>query len=71
MDIITYMLLSKKIKEMSTISPFSNKGTVPTYEDLPSTAEVNDFYTTEDTGKVYVWDGTKWTYTVIGSSVYN
>jgi len=50
--------LEKKVDALAT--DLSYKGGVPTYDDLPADAETGDVYTTEDTGILYVWDGTEW-----------
>ena len=36
------------------------KGTVATYNNLPTNAEVGHLYNVTDTGKNYVWNGTEW-----------
>ena len=37
------------------------RGSVPTYNDLPSQDNVaGDFYNVSDTGNNYAWDGTEW-----------
>ena len=50
--------LERKVDALAT--DLSYKGGVPTYEDLPEDPEQGDVYTTEDTGVLYVWDGTQW-----------
>lgn len=47
-------------KIAALVTDFSYKGSVPTYDDLPSSPEIGDVYTIEDTGFMYVWDGSKW-----------
>lgn len=37
-----------------------NKGTVAEYEDLPVNAELNDYYTVEENGETYMWNGSSW-----------
>ena len=59
MDIVTYALLNSKIKKISP-SPYKYKGSVPTQEDLPASAELGDMYSVDETGFSYVWDGEKW-----------
>lgn len=36
------------------------KGSVATFEDLPTNASVGDVYDVLDTGKNYAWDGSRW-----------
>lgn len=36
------------------------KGSVATFEDLPTNASIGDVYDVLDTGKNYAWDGSKW-----------
>ena len=50
--------LEKKVDALST--DLTYKGSVEDYAHLPSDAETGDVYTTEDTGVLYVWDGTEW-----------
>ena len=41
-------------------SVYKYKGSVATYEDLPSTKTIGDVYNVESTGDNYAWDGTTW-----------
>lgn len=41
-------------------SVYRFKGSVNTYNDLPSSAVVGDVYNVLDTGSNYAWDGTRW-----------
>lgn len=36
------------------------KGSVATYNDLPTNAKIGDLYNVEDTGHNYAWNGTEW-----------
>ena len=48
-------------------SVMSYKGTVPTIEDLPSSATIGDVYNVTDTGMNYAWNGSQWD--ALGSDV--
>ena len=50
--------LEKKVDALST--DLSYKGGVEDYDHLPSNPAQGDVYTTEDTGVLWVWDGTQW-----------
>ncbi|MBR2548786.1 MAG: hypothetical protein IKG47_00220 [Oscillospiraceae bacterium] len=40
---------------------FNYKGSVPTYSELPSSAEIGDEYTvTDEDNAKYAWDGSNW-----------
>ena len=41
-------------------SVYKFKGSVSTYNSLPSTATTGDVYNVDDTGANYAWDGSKW-----------
>ena len=56
MDLITYALLNKKIKNVTL--PYTYMGSVASVGNLPDDAELGDLYTIG--GTQYVWDGEEW-----------
>lgn len=65
MDIITYALCkkytNKRIEDLQALGPFIFKGSVATYDDLPTSGQhKGDVWTVEDTGDEYLWSGTAW-----------
>jgi hypothetical protein len=51
---------AKTYTDEKIVAVYKFKGTVPTYDDLPTEADVGDVWEAVDTGDNYVWDGTKW-----------
>lgn len=49
----------QELKE-SLVKSINYKGSVATYNDLPTTNTLGDLYNTLDTGDNYIWDGTTW-----------
>lgn len=56
MDIITYALLNKKIKNVTLA--YTYKGSAASVSALPEDADTGDLYTVG--ADQYVWDGTAW-----------
>ena len=64
MDVLTYALAKKKIKEeidSALTSAMTYKGAVATLDNLPKSGNKNgDLYDVTDLGQSYAWDGAKW-----------
>lgn len=52
--------LNLKADKSEISSLYRPKGSVATYNDLPTTAQIGDVYDVQSTGMNYVWTGSKW-----------
>lgn len=52
--------VDERVTKIEDLSPFTYKGSVPSYADLPTNAKKGETYTIEDTGDEYVYGGNSW-----------
>jgi hypothetical protein len=55
---VLFSISNELLEKISTVYKF--KGSVQTYADLPTNAEMGDVYDILDTGDNYAWTGTEW-----------